>query len=530
MATGRTLLAVLVLLGCGDGTGPSSAASITLSVPSAKLVSLGDTLTLSATVVDASGSVVPDAAVTWRTNASWIATVSTSGLVRAVQNGFAVITASAGSTQTQASIAVEQAASTLLLSPDTLRIWAYAGTATIRAMVLDANGQAIHGAAVAYASDDPGVATVDALTGRVTVVSNGATTLVAETPTPTGTITGRARLEIGHPLPRAVLTVAYPGVPYASRIVPDATPTALTYAVTGGVLPDGLTFDVATTEVVGTPTGSGAFFFEVTGSSGSTTMTERYGIAVSTKPPSEFNLSLAYDGGVVPSAGMRDRVSAAFARIEEIVTQDSGPTVDLPRPEVSMGCFLAAAGILEHSTIDDMAILLAVDSAAGPGGIAARAGPCAVEVDPDDGFPTGRTVAGHVRFYAEGWSDVGFQSILTHELLHALGIGSWATTTVGTQDVRFFGPTANAEWRALGGPFDGVPLDPWQGAHLSEAWFDDELMTTGNNDPVPLISRVTIGALIDLGWVADLNAADAYALRPCAGACSSAPRASAADP
>ena len=77
----HALVAVLLLLACGDGgTGPTAspttpttptptptlvATSITLSATSLSFASLGDTTQLAATVKDAAGTVMAGATVTW---------------------------------------------------------------------------------------------------------------------------------------------------------------------------------------------------------------------------------------------------------------------------------------------------------------------------------------------------------------------------------------------------------------------------------------------------------------------------------
>ena len=73
---------------------------------------------------------------------------------------------------------------------------------------------------------------------------------------------------------------------------------------------------------------------------------------------------------------------------------------------------------------------------------------------------------------------------------------------------------------SLGGPND-VPLEPTIAAHWHEGWFNGEIMTPVTEGPsvrLP-ISRMTIGALIDLGWGAAFGAADAYTLPVCQPTC-----------
>ena len=83
-----------------------SASSITITPESATLMSLGATVQLSATVLDRNGQAVSDAVVSWSSGDESVATVSAEGLVTAVGNGMAAITASAGNASASATVKV----------------------------------------------------------------------------------------------------------------------------------------------------------------------------------------------------------------------------------------------------------------------------------------------------------------------------------------------------------------------------------------------------------------------------------------
>jgi len=100
--------------------------------------------------------------------------VNAAGLVTAVANGSATITARAGSVAGTAVVMVQQAPATLEVTPDSLTLEAVGDTATIMARVTDANGHALESAQVSWTSGDTTVATVES-TGLVTAVSTGAT-------------------------------------------------------------------------------------------------------------------------------------------------------------------------------------------------------------------------------------------------------------------------------------------------------------------------------------------------------------------
>jgi len=84
-----------------------TAASVTLAPTSVSFTSAGDTATLVATVTDAGGNIISGATVTWATSSSSVATVSSAGLVTAVADGTATITATSGSASGTATVTVQ---------------------------------------------------------------------------------------------------------------------------------------------------------------------------------------------------------------------------------------------------------------------------------------------------------------------------------------------------------------------------------------------------------------------------------------
>jgi len=110
----------LFLWSCGGDSPTTStptptpvATSITLSVTSLNLASLGATSQLSATVKDQNGETMVSAAVTWATSDAAVATVSSTGLVTSVADGSATITATSGSASGTATVTVREGATTL---------------------------------------------------------------------------------------------------------------------------------------------------------------------------------------------------------------------------------------------------------------------------------------------------------------------------------------------------------------------------------------------------------------------------------
>jgi hypothetical protein len=108
----RVFLAFLVfglvnLAGCGDGgTDPPIAATVTLSPTTLSFGSFGETQQLTTTVLDGNGATISSASVTWESSGPSVASVSSTGLVTAVANGTATITATSGSAEGTASVDV----------------------------------------------------------------------------------------------------------------------------------------------------------------------------------------------------------------------------------------------------------------------------------------------------------------------------------------------------------------------------------------------------------------------------------------
>jgi uncharacterized protein YjdB len=90
-------------------------------VPAARtLTTIGETRQFYATVRDASGMEIADAPVTWSSSAPSVATIDSTGVVAAVANGSAVITASSGPVSATASVTV--AVTAVNLSVTTVRL------------------------------------------------------------------------------------------------------------------------------------------------------------------------------------------------------------------------------------------------------------------------------------------------------------------------------------------------------------------------------------------------------------------------
>lgn len=120
-ARGRTIIRLCTVLvamalagGCGDGDSPTTPptpeparpTTVDVSPSEAELTALGATAQLTAEVRDQNTSVMSGATVSWVSSAAAVATVDASGLVTAVGNGSATITATSGSASGSAVVRV----------------------------------------------------------------------------------------------------------------------------------------------------------------------------------------------------------------------------------------------------------------------------------------------------------------------------------------------------------------------------------------------------------------------------------------
>ena len=110
-------------------------------------------------------------------------------------------------------------------------------------------------------------------------------------------------------------------------------------------------------------------------------------------------------------------------------------------------------------------------------------------------------------------------SVILHEMGHVLGINGWMFQQKGlVAGTDYIGANGVEAYRQVTGDLSltAIPLETGggqgtAGSHWSEAVFDTELMTgyAEGTPPMPL-SIITVGALEDLGYGVNYNAADPY--------------------
>ncbi len=199
--------AVAFVTACGDEPmtlatpDPSVPTTVAISPASAAFRSISDTVRMIATVSDQYGSAMADVAVVWNSGNIAVAAV-TEGLVTAMGNGNATVTAVAGSAVASAKVAVEQLANTVIVTPATDSV-AEGDTLRLSAVAMDGNGHVVTGAEFEWSSDNGSVAGVTKF-GLVHAAAEGTATISVVS----GSAQDAAHITVFHP-DRAVLVALY---------------------------------------------------------------------------------------------------------------------------------------------------------------------------------------------------------------------------------------------------------------------------------------------------------------------------------
>lgn len=197
MVRRSSLLPLLTLAAaCADpGTEPSKLVPTTLEVAPDALDfdALFAVARLEATVFDQNGDPMPGTAVSWQSSDFAVARVDQAGLVTAVDNGSAYVTATAGDAQDSARIQVQQRPASLRIAPPRRPVLeALEDTVRVTAAVLDPNGRPIVDAVVSWSGSDSTIVTVRA-DGLVTAVANGTAVIRAATGDLADSVTAEVR-------------------------------------------------------------------------------------------------------------------------------------------------------------------------------------------------------------------------------------------------------------------------------------------------------------------------------------------------
>ncbi len=188
-------LALVIIVGLGGCTPSDSptdpptpiATTLTLTPTSASLSALGATQQLTATVLDQDGDAMAGQTMVWSSSSADTVSVSTAGLLTAIANGEATITATSGSLTGTVTATVAQVAAVVVLSDTDLTLSGVGTTETVTATAEDSGGTELVTSTVTWSSSDEGVVTV--VDGLLTAVAIGAATVTAQVGTESAGVT-----------------------------------------------------------------------------------------------------------------------------------------------------------------------------------------------------------------------------------------------------------------------------------------------------------------------------------------------------
>ncbi len=187
MSIRRCLRASLLLLpfgpllfGCSEGgpTQPPAVAQVEVNPAVHTLRAIGQTLQCTAVAKDANGNTIDGQTFTWTSSATGVASVDGTGLVTAVGNGAATITAVTAGISGTASLAVSQVVATVEVTPRADTLAAIGDTQQFSAVVKDVLGSTVEDVEVLWVSSNQSVATVDTA-GLATAIGPGETVITA---------------------------------------------------------------------------------------------------------------------------------------------------------------------------------------------------------------------------------------------------------------------------------------------------------------------------------------------------------------
>lgn len=211
------MIIAIVVLGACPKSITESGLELTVSPTSASLF-VDDTQRLTASLTDQNGAPV-DAPLVWSVDRPNVASVDSTGLVRARSQGTATVQVSARGETASASITVAVDNGTLTVSPTGASLWVDA-TQQFRATLIDRNGDTLPATPV-WRSTNPDAAAVDQ-TGLVRGVGPGSATIEATV----GPAVGSAGVTVA-PRPAAVTLVGAGDIASCSSGADEATAKVL---------------------------------------------------------------------------------------------------------------------------------------------------------------------------------------------------------------------------------------------------------------------------------------------------------------
>jgi hypothetical protein len=566
------LAAVLVglplLLSTCKGTEPAPVPTtiVVTPAPTVSLAAIGAMQQFTAVVKDQNGNTLANASVAWTTSSAPVVTMSATGLATAAGNGSAQVSATSGNATASVTVTVAQVAAQSVKVSGDLQT-AIAGQPLPQPLVVlvnDANGHAIAGASVSFATAAGGSMGSPSATTNASGQAQTAWTLgpAAGSQTASANVGALAALSFSATAtPRPANVAPYSGanlmglVSYPVNLRPAVRVTdasnlpvsgaAVTFAVVAGG--GSLTGGTTTTNTngiaqVGSWTlGSAPARNTMTATVAGTGIVGNPVTISDTGAAAVYTIQLQYYGAVVPTATEQAAFTAAITKWQTLIYQHVGPPIQVTAPANACG----AGEPAWNQLVTDVLILAKFDSIDGPGKTLAQAGPCFIRTS------NGLTLTGIMVFDT---ADVGMliangqlTTVILHEMTHVLGLGTlWnqppnaclllPSTPPGTiQDTYFGCPKGRAAFDSMGGtsytgggssppagnkvPVENCGTAPYVSptcgpgsvnGHWRKGVLGNELMTGFLDPSINPLSVLSVAAQEDLGYTVNYAGADAF--------------------
>jgi hypothetical protein len=229
--------------------------------------------------------------------------------------------------------------------------------------------------------------------------------------------------------------------------------------------------------------------------------------------------------GTPPTQAVQNAINNAVVKIQQIVV---GDVADQPLNANVNGC-IPGAGVISQ-VIDDIIVYVSIGADDGAGGRLASAGPC-LPVRPAAPFlPYLGALDIDQADIASMTNNGTLESVLLHELMHALGYGTlwqpianWPNSLLsgaGGPNPFFTGAQGRQAYVAAGGTSPaGVPVENTGGpgtrdSHWRMTVVGNELMVGFIAPGFRPVSAVTIQSVADLGYAVSLQFADPFNVIP----------------
>jgi uncharacterized protein YjdB len=210
---------------------PIATVSVAVSPPA---VLIGQTAQATATLQDSSGNLISGRTVTWESSDISIATVDTTGTVKATGLGNALIKASSGGKNNSSRLSVSAPApipvASVSVSPASASLQIGA-TVQLSATTRDANGVVLTGRVIGWNSGNTSIATVSS-TGLVTGIAGGSVSITAGSEGQTAS----AAVTVSAPAPAPVATVSVSPASSSVQVGGTLQLSATTRDASGSVL------------------------------------------------------------------------------------------------------------------------------------------------------------------------------------------------------------------------------------------------------------------------------------------------------